>query len=50
MHRDRKAATKAAPSGLQDNLCRYLDAAETGQAGSNATAILSKNDVTIEVL
>jgi cyclophilin family peptidyl-prolyl cis-trans isomerase len=39
----------AAPSGLQDSLGRYLDAAETGQAGSNAIAILSKNNVTIEV-
>jgi cyclophilin family peptidyl-prolyl cis-trans isomerase len=39
----------SAPSGLQDSLGRYLDAAETGQAGSNAIAILSKNNVTIEV-
>jgi cyclophilin family peptidyl-prolyl cis-trans isomerase len=39
----------AAPSGLKDSLGRYLDAADPGQAGSDAIAILSKNNVTIEV-
>ncbi|HKI21362.1 MAG TPA: Ig-like domain-containing protein [Isosphaeraceae bacterium] len=40
----------AAPSGLQDSYGRYLDGADTGQAGSDAIAILSKINVTIEAL
>ena len=39
----------SASSGLQDSLGRYLDAANLGQAGSNIIAILSKNNVTIEL-
>jgi hypothetical protein len=37
----------AAPSGLQDSLGRYLDAVNIGQAGLNAIAIITKNNVQI---
>ena len=35
------------PSGLQDIVGRYLDGADTGQAGSNAVISISKNGVNI---
>jgi cyclophilin family peptidyl-prolyl cis-trans isomerase len=36
------------PSGLQDIVGRYLDGADTGQAGSNAVVLISKSGVNVE--
>jgi hypothetical protein len=37
------------PSGLQDSLGRFLDGNRDGQPGSDATAILSRSGVSIDV-